>query len=201
MGDTQVIDLTYDSSSEPESDFELAYKTQIAEYEKISAKSEMNEVSLPAPIVLYSPDTVSSPSIDSLLGAKLQAIEQRKFEQLKEQERADAELAVALKQLQEIEEKETKPKPRPTCGNSVMKASEIAKLYAPDDVTIPNIHEIFVHFDKTYFEGSLSYVVVKWSYHMKLFVLSFFETSLLTRWPTTDVLGYVNINQEETCMR
>ena len=107
---------------------------------------------------------------DVLFAKELQEKENIALVKAKRQEQDDLSFATAL-QLQL--ESETKPNsiPKsisPPFKDTIPKANEIASLYADNEHVIPNIHELFVHFDKAYFNGALSYVVVKWSYQMKL---------------------------------
>jgi hypothetical protein len=66
----------------------------------------------------------------------------------------------------------------------------------------PDIHELFINFDRLFFDGKLGSVEVKWSKKMTLysslpFVL--FDDALIVSSP--DVLGYAVIRDEVGCVQ
>jgi hypothetical protein len=125
------------------------------------------------PFHFLAPSPTSSE--DSALAKRLFEEESRLLREEAMRKQEDERLALALARLQE----EDAPKVHDVacssqpCNNGIkddLNAESIVRLYAGDEQSPVNIHEVFCHFDKAYFFGRLSYVVVKWSYQMKLYV-------------------------------
>lgn len=120
---------------------------------------------------IYYPDL----SPHTLLIQQIAEEQWKEINEQKIQEQMDKDLAEALQNVEKTEQEQEEETQNQTnklaltnYTKNTMKALEIAKIYSENNTEIPNIHELFVHYDKCYFDGKLNYVTVKWSYHMKV---------------------------------
>ena len=153
---TEVIDLSWDSTPQPRLVINLE-----------EPQPKRTVISPPSETPSYDLFTLRDHSQDFLIATKLHEEEILQFERQKKTIQEDELLALALA-TPAFEEVEVREQTQIACNNDTMQASDIARLYAGDDHSPVNIHELFCHFDKAYFEGRLTYVSVKWSYQMKL---------------------------------
>lgn len=108
---------------------------------------------------------------DEMLALALQHVESPskpvlKFKQLDE----DSSLAFILQEqeneTQSAQIKSTAPFIHP--NEKILDANKLADFYCANGDVFPNLHELFVQYDQTYFRSSLGFAEVKWSEKMTL---------------------------------